>query len=66
MTWLEDKNHWKLEGVKGDKNLFPKEKEVLEGIHKRNKSFKVDGPSITDMKFVQECYGKLTRIKRIM
>ena len=63
VNWLKDKKHWTLEGVKADKNLTPgsKEMKVLEGIHKRNRSFRVDGPSKLDQEFLQKCYGKLMR-----
>ena len=58
MNWLEDENHRTLEGVKGDDNLTEEDKKILEGIHKRNKSFRVDGPSKSDLEFLQKCYGK--------
>ena len=59
--WLKDKKHWTLEGVKADRNLKAGSKEmtILEGIHERNKSFKVDGPSKLDLEFTEKCYGKL-------
>ena len=60
MNWLKSENHRTLEGVWGDNSLTRLEKKILEGIHKRNKSFRVDGPSRTDLYFLQKCYqGKL-------
>ena len=58
VRWLKEKKHWTLDGVKGDDKLSPKEKIILEGIHKRNKSIPVDGPSVEDQKFLEKCYGK--------
>ena len=57
--WLKDKKHWTLEGVRSDNNLTREEMKVLEGIHKRHRSFKVDGPSKMDLEFLQEYYGNL-------
>ena len=57
MNWLEDEKHRTLEGVNGDDQLTEEERKILEGIHKRNRSFKVDGPSKIDLEFLQKCYG---------
>ena len=59
MSWLKDEKHKTLEGVCADENLSEEERGILEGIHERNKSRNVDGPSKIDLEILQKCYGKL-------
>ena len=59
MSWLKDEKHKTLEGVYADENLSEEERAILEGIHERNKSRNVDGPSKIDLEILQKCYGKL-------
>lgn len=62
MNWLKDTKYRTLKGVESDNNLTPEQKKILEGIHKRNLSFTVDGPSRTDLSFLDQCYGELYHI----
>ena len=56
MDWLKKKKHKTLKGVESDRSLKKKEKVILRGIHKRNGSF-APGPSETDYRLLQKCYG---------
>ena len=58
LCWLKHEKHRSREGVRRDDTLTEKEKEILEGIHKRNKCRNVNGPSKLDLEFLQKHYGK--------
>ena len=42
--------------MRSDDTLTEKERKILEGIHEKNESFNVDGPSEQDLEFLQKCY----------
>lgn len=65
MNWLKNEEHRTLEGVKADQNLAERQKNILEKIHKRLKRITIDGPSKTDLKFLQKCYSMFTAIFKI-
>ena len=59
VNWLKDVKHRTLAGVESDSNLTKEEKEILRGIHQRNNSLNMKGPSATDLNFLEQCYGWL-------
>ncbi len=56
VNWLKKKEHKNLSEVEADGNLSEEEKTVLRGIHKRHLNC-ADGPSKSDLGFLQKIYG---------